>query len=124
MARFGFGGSPGRGIGQRSQRGNGRGLRDGTGSGIGPGFSHGFCPGLERGMGRGMQNGFGMARGAASGTGPGRGSRRCRFEEGDGRWGFGGNRAFAPDQDRGVIARIESAIEDLKRQIAALRNKA
>ena len=113
MARFGFGGSPGRGIGQRGQRslrGNGSGLRDGTG----PGVNSGFGSGPERGMGRGLQNG----------SGPGRGSRRCRFEEGGGRWGFGGHRAFAPDQDRGVIARIEAAIDDLKRQIAALRNKA
>ena len=112
MARFGFGGSPGRGMGQR---GTSRGPCDGTGSGFGPGQA--------RGIGGGLQNGFGMARGAASGSGLGRGLRRCRFEEGQGRGGFGNGRAFSQDQDSGVIARIESAIEDLKRQIAALKNR-
>jgi len=103
MARFGFGGSPGRGMGQRGQRGqrgNGRALCDGTRSGLR--------------SEAGLQNGFGM----------GRGFRGGRFEEGDGRLGSGGNRAFAPDQDRGAIARIESAIEELRRQIAALKTKA
>lgn len=71
-----------------------------------------------------MQNGSGMARGAGSGMGLGRGFRRCRYEEGEVGRGLGGNRAFAQNQDRGVIARIESAIEELRRQIAALKNKA
>ena len=118
MARFGFGGSPGRGMGQRGQRGSGRGLCDGSGAGAG------FGPGRGGSVGAGLQNGSGMARGAGSGTGLGRGFRRCRYEEGDVGTALGGNRVFAQNQDRGVIARIESAIEELRRQIAALKNTA
>jgi len=78
---------------------------------------------MGAGMGSGL-NGLGMARGMPSGGGVGRGLRRCRFEAGNGRWTFAGGRALVPDQNRSVIARIESAIEALKQQIAALKNKA
>ena len=80
-------------------RGNGQGRRDGTGPG--PGF----------------------------GGGNGQGQRRCRFEENDGRAGFGGFTGFTDFNRCGAhpfaaaLARVEAAIEDLKRQINDLRQK-
>ena len=77
-----------------------------------------FGYGLGRSAGRGM-----------GGRGNGQGQRRCRFEENDGRAGFGGFTGFTDFNRCGAhpfaaaLARVEAAIEDLKRQINDLRQK-
>lgn len=91
---YGFGRSNGRGMGGR---GNGQCRRDGSG------FGRGFGPGT----------GFGAGQG-----------RRCRFEEADGQSGFNIRNRISAPPFAAAIARIEAAIEDLKRQINDLRHKA
>ena len=99
---YGLGRSTGRGM---CGRGTGQGWRDGTGPWPEPGFSGGF------------------------GRCNGQGQRRCRFEENDGRTGFSGFTGFAGFNRIGAhpfaaaLARVEAAIEDLKRQINDLRQK-
>ena len=90
---YGFGRSNGRGMGGR---GNGQCRRDGSG------FGRGFGPGT----------GFGAGQG-----------RRCRFEEADGQSGFNIRNRISAPPFAAAIARIEAAIEDLKRQINDLRQK-
>ena len=94
---YGFGRSNGRGMGGR---GNGQCRRDG--SGFGRGFGRGFGPGT----------GFGAGQG-----------RRCRVEEADGQSGFNIRNRISAPPFAAAIARIEAAIEDLKRQINDLRQK-
>ena len=94
---YGLGRSTGRGMGGR---GTGQGWRDGTGPGPEPGFSGGF------------------------GRCNGQGQRRCRFEEADGQSGFNIRNRISAPPFAAAIARIEAAIEDLKRQINDLRHKA
>ena len=80
--------------------------------------------GLSGIRGRGRQ-----CRGGGFGRGNGQGRRRCRFEENDGRTGFSGFTGFAGFNRIGAhpfaaaLARVEAAIEDIKRQINDLRQK-
>ena len=95
---YGFGRSNGRGMG--GGRGNGQCRRDG--SGFGSGFGTGFGTGFGRGPGRG----------------------RCRIEESDVPAGFNVRNRSGSHPFAAAIARIEAAIEELKRQIGELRQKA
>lgn len=93
---------------------------------------NGFAP--DRSNGRGMggrgngqcrRDGSGFGRGFGPGTGFGAGQgRRCRFEEADGQSGFNIRNRISAPPFAAAIARIEAAIEDLKRQINDLRHKA
>ncbi len=83
--------------------------------------------GLGRSNGRGMGgrgNGLCLRDGSGSSSGRGQGRRRCRFEESDGRWGFPTRSTTGFHPFAGAVSRIEAAIEDLKRQITELRQKA
>ncbi|MBP8215317.1 MAG: hypothetical protein KAX66_07600 [Propionivibrio sp.] len=91
------------------------------------GFGYGFGRSNGRGMGgRGngqcRRNGSGFGPGFGSGGGQGR--RRYRFEENDGQPGFNVRNRIGSHPFAAAIARIEAAIEDLKRQIGELRQKA
>ena len=68
-------------------------------------------------------SGFGPGFGPSTGYGGGQG-RRCRFEEADGQLGFNARNTISAHPFAAAIARIEAAIEDLKRQINDLRHKA
>lgn len=93
---YGMGRSNGRGV---VDRGNGQCRRDGTGFRFGAGFSGSF------------------------GSGGGQGRGRCRFEENDGRTGFSAFNRIGAHPFASAIARIEAAVEDLKRQINDLRQR-
>lgn len=94
------------------------------------GFGYGFGRSNGRGMGGGRGNGqcrrdgsgFGSGFGTGFGRGPGRG--RCRFEESDVPAGFNVRNRSGSHPFAAAIARIEAAIDDLKRQIGELRQKA
>ena len=94
------------------------------------GFGYGFGRSNGRGMGGGRGNGqcrrdgsgFGSGFGTGFGRGPGRG--RCRFEESDVPAGFNVRNRTGSHPFEAAIARIEAAIDDLKRQIGELRQKA
>jgi hypothetical protein len=94
------------------------------------GFGYGFGRSNGRGMGGGRGNGqcrrdgsgFGSGFGTGFGRGPGRG--RCRFEESDVPAGFNVRNRTGSHPFAAAIARIEAAIDDLKRQIGELRQKA
>ena len=94
------------------------------------GFGYGFGRSNGRGMGGGRGNGqcrrdgsgFGSGFGTGFGRGPGRG--RCRFEESDVPAGFNVRNRSGSHPFAAAIARIEAAIEELKRQIGELRQKA
>ena len=82
--------------------------------------------GLGRTNGRGMGgrgNGRCLRDGTGFGSGRGQGRRRCRFEESDRRWGFFASNALGGNPFAGAISRIESVIDELKRQINDLRQK-
>ena len=94
---------------------------------------YGFGYGRGRSNGRGMGgrgngqcrrdgSGFGSGFGTGFGRGPGRG--RCRFEESDVPAGFNVRNRTGSHPFAAAIARIEAAIEELKRQIGELRQKA
>ncbi len=94
---------------------------------------YGFGYGRGRSNGRGMGgrgngqcrrdgSGFGSGFGTGFGRGPGRG--RCRFEESDVPAGFNVRNRTGSHPFAAAIARIEAAIDDLKRQIGELRQKA
>lgn len=94
------------------------------------GFGYGFGRSNGRGMGGGRGNGqcrrdgsgFGSGFGTGFGRGPGRGC--CRFEESDVPAGFNVRNRSGSHPFAAAIARIEAAIEELKRQIGELRQKA
>ena len=93
------------------------------------GFGYGFGRSNGRGMGgrgngrcRRDGSGFGSGFGTGLGRGPGRG--RCRFEESDVPAGFNVRNRSGSHPFAAAIARIEAAIDDLKRQIGELRQKA
>ena len=93
------------------------------------GFGYGFGRSNGRGMGgrgngqcRRDGSGFGSGFGTGFGRGPGRG--RCRFEESDVPAGFNVRNRTGSHPFAAAIARIEAAIDDLKRQIGELRQKA
>ena len=93
------------------------------------GFGYGFGRSNGRGMGgrgngrcRRDGSGFGSGFGTGLGRGPGRG--RCRFEESDVQLGFNVRNRTGSHPFAAAIARIEAAIDDLKRQIGELRQKA
>ena len=94
------------------------------------GFGYGFGRSNGRGMGGGRGNGqcrrdgsgFGSGFGTGFGRGPGRG--RCRFEQSDVQAGFNVRNRSGSHPFAAAIARIEAAIEELKRQIGELRQKA
>ena len=86
------------------------------------GFGFGFGQQSGRGMG-GRGNGQCLGDGTGFGSRRGQGRRRCRFEQGDGRWGFAARDVIGTHPFASAIARMEAAIEGIKRQIADLGRK-
>ncbi len=93
------------------------------------GFGYGFGRSNGRGMGgrgngRCRRDGSGFGSGFGTGLGRGPGRERCRFEESDVQPGFNVRNRTGSHPFAAAIARIEAAIDDLKRQIGELRQKA
>lgn len=76
-----------------------------------------------RGMG-GRGNGQCLRDGTGFASGSRQGRRRCRFEADDARGGFPARNPTGFHPFAGAISRVEAAIDDLKRQINELRQKA
>ncbi len=87
--------------------------------------TNGYGLGRSNGCGMGWRgNGQCLRDGTGFASGRGQGRRRCRFEAGEGRWGFPARNPTGFHPFAGAISRIEAAIDDLKRQINELRQKA
>ena len=96
--------------------------RNNSGFGYGFGRSNGRGMGGGRGNGQCRRDGSGFGSGTGFSRGPGQG--RCRFEESDVQLGFNVRNRTGSHPFAAAIARIEAAIDDLKRQIGELRQKA
>ena len=96
--------------------------RNNSGFGYGFGRSNGRGMGGGRGNGQCRRDGSGFGSGTGFSRGPGQG--RCRFEESDVPAGFNVRNRTGSHPFAAAIARIEAAIDDLKRQIGELRQKA
>ena len=97
--------------------------RNDYGFGYGRGRSNGRGMGC-RGNGQCRRDGSGFGSGFGTGFSRGPGQGRCRFEESDVQLGFNVRNRTGSHPFAAAIARIEAAIDDLKRQIGELRQKA